>query len=85
MIAFSYLHEQNQDKLNLIIKFTLERNNTRLYFLDTLFIDINGRLQADKNYKPTDSKQHLLYTPCHPKHTSNSIPYNLARRLKIIS
>ena len=26
----------------------------------------------------------FLYTSCHPKHTRNSIPYNLARRLKTI-
>ena len=25
-----------------------------------------------------------LYTSCHPKHTRNNIPYNLARRLKAI-
>ena len=32
----------------------------------------------------TDSKLFFLYTSCHPKHTRNSIPNNLARRLKTI-
>ena len=43
-----------------------------------------GRYKLTFFYKPTDSKQYLLYTSCHPKHTRNSIPYNLARRLKTI-
>ena len=56
----------------------------RLPFLDTLLSNENGKLQTDIYYKPTDSKQYFLYTSCHPKHTRNSIPYNLARRLKMI-
>ena len=47
-------------------------------------INNGGKIQTDIFYKPTDSKQYLLYTSCHPKHTRNSIPYNLARRLKTI-
>ena len=43
-----------------------------------------GQIQTDINYKPTESKQYLLYTSCHPKLTMNSIPYHLARRLKTI-
>ena len=52
--------------------------------LDTLLIKENGQLQTDIYYKQTDSKQYLSYTSCHPKHTRNSIPYNLARKLKMI-
>lgn len=66
------------------IKFTIEKNKNRLPFLDTVIINNNGKLQTDIYYKPTDSKQYLLYTSCHPKHTKNSIPYNLARRIKMI-
>ena len=43
-----------------------------------------GRYKLTFFNKPTDSKQYLLHTSCHPKHTRNSIPYNLARRLKTI-
>ena len=49
-----------------------------------MVINKGGRIQTDIFYKPTDSKQYLLYTSCHPKHTRNSIPYNLVRRLKTI-
>ena len=49
-----------------------------------MVINNNGEAQTDFFYKPTDSKQYLLYTSCHPKHTRNSILYNLARRLKTI-
>lgn len=66
------------------IIFTLEQSRKKLSFLDTLIIKNNGTLHTDIYYKPTDSKQYLLYTSCHPKHTRNSIPYNLARRLKMI-
>ena len=70
--------------LHSSIKFTIEKSRTSLPFLDTLLIKENGQLQTDIYYKPTDSKQYLLYTSCHPKHTRNSIPYNLTRRLKMI-
>ena len=49
-----------------------------------MVINKGGRIQTDIFYKPTDSKQYILYTSCHPKHTRNNIPYNLARRLKTI-
>ena len=70
--------------LNFIIKFTIEKSRSRLSFLDTLVTIHNRQLHTDIYYNPTDSKQYLLYTSCHPKHTRNSIPYNLARRLKMI-
>ena len=70
--------------LHLSIKFTIEKSRSRLSFLDTLVTIHNRQLHTDIYYKPTDSKQYLLYTSCHPKHTRNSIPYNLARRLKMI-
>ena len=70
--------------LHLSIKFTIEKSRTLLSFLDTLVTIQNRQLHTDINYKPTDSKQYLLYTSCHPKHTRNSIPYNLARRSKMI-
>ena len=64
--------------------YTMDINKSCLPFLDTMVINKGGQIQTDIYYKPTDSKQYLLYTSCHPKHTRNSIPYNLARRLKTI-
>ena len=66
------------------LNFTMDKSRIKLSFLDTMVINNNGKVQTDIFYKPTDSKQYLLYTSCHPKHTRNSIPYNLARRLKTI-
>lgn len=63
--------------------FTMDKSRIKLSFLDTMVINNNGEVQTDIFYKPTDSKQYLLYTSCHPKHTRNSIPYNLSRRLKL--
>ena len=62
----------------------MDKSRIKLSFLDTMVINNNGEVQTDIFYKPTDSKQYLLYTSCHPKHTRKSIPYNLARRLKTI-
>ena len=66
------------------LTFTMDKSRTKLSFLDTMVINNNGEVLTDIFYKPTDSKQYLLYTSCHPKHTRNSIPYNLARRIKTI-
>ena len=66
------------------IKYTMDKSKSNLPFLNTMVINKGGRIQTVIFYKPTDSKQYLLYTSCHPKHTRNSIPYNLARRLKTI-
>ena len=40
-----------------------------------------NKIETDIYYKPTDSKQYLLFTSCHPKHTKQNIPFSLARRL----
>ena len=72
------------DSLHPSIKITMDKSRTRLSFLATLLTNENGNLLIDIYYKLTDSKQYLLYASCHPKHTRNNIPYNLARRLKMI-
>ena len=79
--------EKDLDKLNSLhpsIKYTIEKSRKQISFLDTLIINNYGKIETDIYYKPTDSKQYLLYTSCHPKRTRNSIPYNLARRLRLI-
>ena len=77
------LHQILND-LHPSIRYTMDINKSCLPFLDTMVINKGGQIQTDIYYKPTDSKQYLLYTSCHPKHARNSIPYNLARRLKTI-
>ena len=65
------------------IKYAIDKNRKQISFLDTLIINNNGKVETDIYYKPTDSKQYLLYTSCHPKHTRNSILYNLAKKIKV--
>ena len=72
------------NSLHPSIRYTIDKSRKQISFLDTLIINNNGKIETDIYYKPTDSKQYLLYTSCHPKHTRNSIPYNLARRLRLI-
>ena len=72
------------NSLNHSIQFTVETDRNKLSFLDTLVIKEGEQLKTDIFYKPTDSKQYLLYKSCHPKHTRNNIPYSLARRLRTI-
>jgi hypothetical protein len=38
-------------------------------------------IETDIFYKTTDTKQYLSYDSCHPRHTKNAVPYNLARRI----
>ena len=63
------------------LKFTIESSEEKLPFLDILIKKENTKVHTDIYYKPTDTKQYLNYKSCHPKHTKNSIPYNLARRI----
>ncbi len=66
------------------INFTKECSKNEQPFLDVLVKQIAGKIHTDIYYKPTDSKQYLLFDSCHPRHTKTSIPFSLARRLKTI-
>ena len=43
-----------------------------------------GKLETDLYVKPTDKHQYLLKSSCHPSHTKQSIPFNMALRLRRI-
>ena len=66
------------------IRFTLEYGQNEQPFLDVMVRNKGGKIETDIFYKETDSKQYLLFSSCHPRHTKINIPYNLARRLKTI-
>ena len=72
------------NNLHKDIKFTIQSSPKEQPFLDVMVQNKDGRLETDIYYKETDSKQYLLFTSCHPRHTKLSIPYNLARRLRTI-
>lgn len=72
------------NNLHKDIKFTLEFSPNEQPFLDVMIRIKQGKLETDIYYKETDSKQYLLFSSCHPRHTKLNIPYNLARRLRTI-
>lgn len=64
------------------IKFTAEYSDKEVHFLDTV-VYINGGLLHTKVYtKPTDKKQFLYYSSCHPRHVLKAIPYSQALRYR---
>ncbi len=63
------------------IKFTMEKNNSHIAFLDISVKKSGNSLNADIYYKPTDSKSYLDFNSCHPRNTKTNVTYNLARRI----
>ena len=68
--------ETDLDKLHFIlnslhsdIKFTKEYSNKEQAFLDVFVKNEKGHIETDIYYKETDSKQYLLFSSCHPRHT----------------
>ena len=75
------------DKLNEFhptIKFTEEHSEYGIPFLDTFTYIENNQLHTRVYHKPTDNKQYLHYTSCHPLQQKNAIPYGLLVRAKRI-
>ncbi|GAB1599900.1 uncharacterized protein LOC115230173 [Argonauta hians] len=69
------------NSINCNIQFTIDYNSEKLPFLDILIINKTTHLETDIYAKPTDSKQYLLFSSCHPKHTKTNIHFNLARSI----
>ena len=81
----------NEDKLNgyhsLLnslrkkIKFTVEKGDKELPFLDVLLYKKGTRQHTNMFYKEIDAHQYLYFKSSHPKHIKQSIPYSLERRI----
>ena len=50
-------------------------------FLDTSLSIEKGRIEMDVYRKRTDRNQYLLPSSCHPKTTTQAIPYSLSLRI----
>jgi peptide-methionine (R)-S-oxide reductase len=73
------------NSLHPTIKFTMDANNNGIPFLDT-FIQNDGTTIKMRPYtKPTDTKQYIHPTSCHPTHVFKALPYSQALRLKKIT
>jgi peptide-methionine (R)-S-oxide reductase len=68
------------NNLHPSIKFTYEKSNTTISFLDTSSTLSEGVLSTDVYSKPTDTNQYLLPSSCHPPHVIKSIPYSQVLR-----
>ena len=64
------------------IRFTYEKSQDKINFLDMTVHKTNGRLLTDLYCKPTDGHQYLHSKSCHPFHLKKSIVYGLTLRLK---
>ena len=53
-------------------------------FLDTSISIEIGRIEVDLYKKENDRNQYLLPSSCHPKTTTQSIPYSLSLRIERI-
>jgi len=74
-----FLHILNQ--LHPNIRFTMERNNNKINFLDVQIEIINGKVKSDIYYKPTNN---FMYTPFYsniPRSIKRNISYTLAYRI----
>ena len=72
------------NSLHPTIKFTLNTNPQGIEFLDTFIQIVDGKFLVRPYTKPTDTKQYVEPTSCHPPHIISSIPYSQALRLKRI-
>ena len=66
------------------IKFTEDHSTYGLPFLDTFTYIEENTLKTRVYHKPTDNKQYLHYSSCHPLQQKNAIPYGLLVRAKRI-
>jgi peptide-methionine (R)-S-oxide reductase len=66
------------------IKFTAESNPDGVPFLDTFVKIRDNKIITQPHTKPTDTKQYLLPSSCHPSHIIKSIPYSQALRIQRI-
>ena len=89
-MVWSHGEDELQKMLNELnnfhptIKFTEEHSDYGLPFLDTFTYIEDGQLKTRVYHKPTDNKQYLHYSSCHPLQQKNAIPYGLLVRARRI-
>jgi hypothetical protein len=66
------------------IKFEHHYSTDKVNFLDTVIYKEAGVLKSTIYIKPTDEKQYLNFSSCHPRHIFQSIPYSQAIRYRRI-
>ncbi len=69
------------NELHPDIQFTVNISKQEIPFLDVLVIKNGSVIHTDVYSKPTDTKNYLLFSSCHPRHVKSGIPKTLATRL----
>ena len=72
---------ENLQQLHSDIKYTWDKNSSRISFLDILVLLSDSKVTTDIYYKPTDTHHYLNFKSCHPRHIKNNLPYCMARRI----
>ena len=67
------------------INFIIESDKTGLPFLDVFVYIEAGVLKTDIYHKPTDTFNYVPFNSCHPRGTKINVPYNLARRISLLT
>ena len=67
------------------IKFTLEKSDQELKFLDILIYKTPLGFKTVVKGKETDSDTFLHFTSSHPRHCKENIPFSMARRVKTLT
>jgi hypothetical protein len=67
------------------INFTMERSDTELKYLDVLIYKTTTGFKTVVKNKDTDSGTFVHFESNHPRHCLDSIPLNMARRVKALT
>ena len=67
------------------IKFTMERSDSELKYLDVLVYKTTTGFKTMVKSKDTDSGTYLPFTSSHPRHCKENIPFNMAKRVRALT
>jgi len=78
-------YHEGLNKIHPDLQFTLEYDNQKLPFLDTLvYLDEEGTLQTTVFYKPSNTHQYLHFQSSHHPNLKRSLPFSQGIRIKRI-
>ena len=79
-LIFNILNEMESS-----IKFTMERSDSHLKYLDVLVYKSSDGFKTVVKSKDTDSGTFVHFTSSHPRHCKENIPFSMARRVKALT
>ena len=67
------------------LKFTMERSEESLKYLDVIVYKTESGFQTVVSSKDTDSGTYLPFNSAHPRRCKTNIPFNMARRIRALT